>query len=204
MHVPCDLGSPLEVTWRVKEEVQYLLSISTCQLGFWYNSHIQFKAVRLVYAPQFLSRHNKDLDWWTLKPPQHVTALGSWTDCVVALKSRADRVIALRQISVTALFYLDNSRKIHLRGVRACRPKDAKRRAPQQAGEREKRALAPLFVFLSLGLSYVNWASHECCLFYLRFSLWSLDLPLFNFRGFFPSRSFSHHHSGLLFPILTT
>ena len=45
-----------------------------------------------------------------------------------------DRVIALRQISVTALFYLDNSRKIHLRGVRACRPTDAKRRAPQSAG----------------------------------------------------------------------
>ena len=50
-----------------------------------------------------LSRHNKDLEWPTLKPPQRVTALGSWTD----------RVIALRQISVTALFYLENSRKIH-------------------------------------------------------------------------------------------
>ena len=50
-----------------------------------------------------------------------------------------------------ALFYLDNSRKIHLRGARAHRPKDAKRRAPHRAGEREKkRALAPLFICFSV------------------------------------------------------
>ena len=58
-----------------------------------------------------------------------------------------DRVIALKQISVTALFYLEDSRRIHLRGVRARRSKDT-RRAPQRAGEREL-ALAPLFMFLS-------------------------------------------------------
>ena len=48
--------------------------------------------------------------------PRRVTALGSWTD----------RVIALRQISVTALIYLENSKRIHPQGVRACRPKEAK------------------------------------------------------------------------------
>ena len=32
----------------------------------------------------------------------------------------------------------------------------------------------------------------------------SFDLPLFYFRGLFSSLSFSHRHSGLLFPILTT
>ena len=32
----------------------------------------------------------------------------------------------------------------------------------------------------------------------------SFDLPLFYFHGLFPSLSFSHHHFGLLFPILTT
>ena len=38
------------------------------------------------------------------------------------------------------------------------------------------------YVFLlPLGLLYVNWASLECCLFYLRFSLQSLDLPLWTF-----------------------
>ena len=62
-----------------------------------------------------------------IKAPRCVTALGSWTD----------RVIALRQISVTAPFYLENGRKIHPRGVRARRSKDVKGRAPQRAGERE-------------------------------------------------------------------
>ena len=32
----------------------------------------------------------------------------------------------------------------------------------------------------------------------------SFDLPLFYFHELFPSLSFSHHHFGLLFPILTT
>ena len=32
--------------------------------------------------------------------------------------------------------------------------------------------------FLPLGLPYVNWASQEYCLFYLRSSLWSSDHPL--------------------------
>ena len=105
--------------------------------------------------------------------PRHITALRSWTD----------RVIALRQISVTALFYLENSKRIHPRGVRACWPKDTKRRewgsVPARGGKRES-ALAPLFIcfFLPLGLSYVNWASQECHLFYLKSSLWSSDLSL--------------------------
>ena len=47
-----------------------------------------------------------------------------------------DRVIALKQISVTALFYLEDSRKIHLSGVRARRSKEMRRRAPQSARER--------------------------------------------------------------------
>ena len=163
---------------------------------------------RRVYAPWLLTRHNKDLEWRTLKSPQHVTALESWTDHIIALRFRMDRVIALRQISVTALFYLEDSRKIHLRGVRACRSKDVREEHPsaRSGGWGGWRALWLLFlyVFLSLGLSYVNWASQECCLFYLRSSLRSSDLPLFYFRRLFLSLSFSHCHFGLLFPILPT
>lgn len=88
-----------------------------------------------------LSCHNKDLEWWILKPPRRITALRSWTDHVIALRSRTDHVISLRsvlQLHVTVLFYLDNSRKIHLWGMRAGRPKDTKRRAPQRAGLRER------------------------------------------------------------------
>ena len=107
------------------------------------------------------------------------------------------------QLSVTALFYLEDSRKTHLRGVRACRSKDARGRAPQRS-ERE-RALCLLFLLPSPpGLSCVNWASQECCLFYLRSSLRSSDLPFFSFPGLFSSLSFSHCHFGLLFRILTT
>ena len=59
--------------------------------------------------------------------------------------------------------------------------------APPRGGRRERERekgrrglwLLFLYVFLSLGLSYVNWAKQECCLLYLRFS----DLPLFYFRG---------------------
>ena len=60
---------------------------------------------------------------------------------VTALGSRTDHVIALRQISVTALFYLENSRRIHPGGVRACRPKDSKRTMPQRAGEMESETV---------------------------------------------------------------
>ena len=52
------------------------------------------------------------------------------------------------------------------------------------------------FFLLSLGLPYVNWASKECCFFYLRSLVWSSGLPLFYFHGLFPYLSFSHHHSG--------
>ena len=80
---------------------------------------------------------------------------------------------------------------------------------PTQKTRREEREtpgpLAPLFVcfFLPLGLPCVNWASQGSCLFYLRSSLRSLDLPLLYFRGLFPSLSFRHGPYGLLFPILT-
>ena len=40
-----------------------------------YKFHTNVDVTR-VYAPSFLSRHNKDLEWRTLKPPRRVT--GSW------------------------------------------------------------------------------------------------------------------------------
>ena len=58
-------------------------------------------------------------------------------------------------------------------------------------------------VSLPLGLPFANWASQECCLFYLKSSLRSSDLPLFYVCRLFLSLSFSHRHFGLLFPILT-
>ena len=105
-----------------------------------------------------------------------------------------DRVIALSQISVTALFYLEDSRKTHLRGVRACRFKIAKRRAPQHAGEKES-PLAPLFICLLLPpgpalckLGLVRSAALPEVLTPVFRP--SFDLPLFYFGGLFPSLSF--------------
>ena len=80
-----------------------------------------------------------------------------------------DRVIALRQISVTALFYLEDSRRIHPRSVRACQPKDLKRREWRSTLGRERgRAHAcgekeshSIFVCLSV----VNFFSSVNCLF---------------------------------------
>ena len=110
------------------------------------------------------------------------------------------------EFSVTALFYLEDNRKIHLQGVRACRCKDATRRVPQHVGERERekerervielthvwgrereRALCILFLYVSfspLGLPYANWAQSGLLL-YLKSSLRSSDLSLTFFCSIF-------------------
>ena len=117
-----------------------ILSVRVTYLCMWvFKSPLAtYRKCQASVCSSVLSHHSKDLEWWTLKPPRRVTALGSWTDHVIALRSRMDRVIALREISVTALFYLEDSRKIHLRGVRAHWFKDTKRRAPHHVGERER------------------------------------------------------------------
>ena len=67
--------------------------------------------------------------------------------------------------------------------TQGCDKKRVGERASVRWGERERKtvcALPSLFMFFCspLGLPYVNWASQECCLFYLRSSLRSSDLPL--------------------------
>ena len=151
-----------------------------------------------------LSHHNKDLEWRTLKPPQRVTALGSWTD------------------RVTALLYLEDSRKIHLRGVRACGSKDVKRRASHCVGvergrdrertyawQREREPFGSSFYMFSpspwacpmqIGLRQERsstWSPHPGP----RMFLWPSSAL---FSQAFPFLSFSHCHCGLLFPTLTT
>ena len=92
------------------------------------------------------------------------------------------------QLSVTALFYLEDSRKIHLQGVRACRSKDMRRRGPQRVGEIERElALAPQFMFISpwtcpvyigpaRNVVYFTWGPHSgpqtfFCSIFVGFSL---------------------------------
>jgi len=87
-----------------------------------------------------------------------------------------------------------------MEGGRKCETEiERKGRERKREGEKERErkgetsprhpALWLLFLcfFPPLGLTYVNWASQECCLFYLRSSLQSSDLPLFFFIRLFPS-----------------
>ena len=154
-----------------------------------------------------LSRHNKDLEWRTLKPPRRVTALRSWIDRVIALRSRMDRVMLLDksvlQLSVTALFYLEDSRKIHLWGEKARRSKDPGRRVPQRVGDRERElALAPLFICFSLPGPVLCKLGQPGVLFVLPEVLTPSSDLLFSFSRAFPCPVCSHRHFGLLFPVL--
>ena len=98
---------------------------------------------------------------------------------------------------MTALVYLEDSRPVHLPGMRACRSKDRKRRAPQCTGERAREHFGSSFYMLfsspwactmQIGLRQERcsiWSPHsvlgpsfDLSLLYLKSSLWSLDLPL--------------------------
>ena len=144
----------------MKSELEFahrLMMVSVCVLGLWtgtlncnlwgltHGAEVMpgIFPVRRVYAPWFCLVTTKIWSDGHLSP---------W--CITALGSRTNRVIALRQISVTALFYLEDSRRTHPQSVRACQPKDAKRRewrsAPAHGREREReRALWLLFVYVS-------------------------------------------------------
>ena len=116
--------------------------------------------VMRVYVPWFFVSSQQRFGAMDIKA---LGALGSWTN----------RATALRQISVTALFYLEDSRRESER--------ERERKERTQAGERVREKalwLLLLYAFSS------TWAcpmqiglSQECCLFCLKSSLWSLDLP---------------------------
>ena len=119
-----------------------------------------------------LSRFNKNLKWLT-----SIAALGRTN--VIALRWMS--VTVFERTNVTAQCYLESKGKYILEGMRACWPKrPEEKRGPQPNFD----SSFYMFFLLPLGLPYVNWASQECCLFYPRPSLWSLDLPLSIFMGF--------------------
>ena len=85
------------------------------------------------------------------------------------------------QFHVTAVLF-KKQRKIHPRGMRTGRPKRCKEKRSPQLNFGSSFYMF-FFFLLPLSLPCVNWASKEGCLFYLRFSLRSSDLPLFYFWG---------------------
>ena len=98
--------------------------------------HFYFDFVRQVYAPQFFVSSQQKVGETDIEAPS--VGHSSWVLDRPVLQLLNKSVL---QLSVTALFYLDGSWKTHLRGVRARRSKDGKRRAPHRAGERERREL---------------------------------------------------------------
>ena len=80
-----------------------------------------------------------------------------------------------------------------MRVCRRKRHKEERERDRERTGQ-ERDPTPPLafwllfldVFFLPLGLPNVNWASQECCLFYLRSSLQSSDLPLLQDKRAFP------------------
>ena len=137
-------------------------------------------------------------EWWGVLTDFFISRL-SWDQCVggvcnflgsvspqqkfevtdFSVTACVNSVIALGQTSViqphvTAQFHLESKGRCILEVWGHGDPKGAKRR------EAPGPLLTPPFMYSSppLGLPCVNWASQENCLFYLRSSLWSSDLPL--------------------------
>ena len=96
--------------------------------------------------------------------------------------------------SVTSTFYLEDSRR-----ERESETESEHALTRERERDREKALCLLFYMFFSSTWAYPMQIglSQECCLFCLKFSLWSLDLPL-------TFLVFSHHHFGLLFPILPT
>ena len=121
-------------------------------------SWVFFGSVTWVYVPRFFVSSQQRFGVTDIKAPSacHSSQVLD-RPCFTSQVSNGPLQLlekSVLQLNVTALFYLEDSRKIHLWGVRARRSKDTRRRVPQRAGERERKlALAPLFMFIS------PWAS---------------------------------------------
>ena len=105
--------------------------------------------VTRVYVPRFFVLSQQRFGVTDIKAPSACRSSQVLDRPYYSSQVWMDHVIALRQISVTALFYSEDSRKIHLRGVRAHRSKDT-RRAPQRTGEREWAGFgSSIYMFVS-------------------------------------------------------
>ena len=91
------------------------------------------------------------------------------------------------------------------------RETESKRSRQRESARERQRETWPFgfsfcifFLPTTPGLPYVNWASQECCLSYLRSSLQSSEFPLFYFRGLFLPCLLATAILDSFFPLLTT
>ena len=123
------------------------------------------RTVTRVYVPRFFVSSQQRFGATDIKALGASQLLGLGQTCATAL----------RQISVTALFYLEDSRRV----------REREREREKSARTRERESMRECFSSSFYMLFSSTWAcpvqiglSQECCLFCLKSSLWSLDLPL--------------------------
>ena len=104
---------------------------------------MNISGVKRVYVPQFFVSSQQRFGATDIKALD-ASALGSWTNCATAL----------RQISVTALFYLEDSRRVRERE----REKEKSARMRERESMRKRFGSSFYMFFLHLGLPYANWA----------------------------------------------
>ena len=102
--------------------------------------------VRRVYVPRFFVSSQQRCGVTAIKALR--ASLGSWTNCVTAL----------RQISATALFYLEDSRRVRERERESERERERSVRTREREFMRKRFGSSFYMFFLHLGLPYANWA----------------------------------------------
>ena len=135
-----------------------------------------------------LSRHNKDLERRTLKPSARYSSRVLDKPCYSSQANECYSSVLFRRQQETPSSKREGmpTQRREEKRVEECA--STWERVCQCAGEsvceREPFGSSFYMFFLPLGLPYANWASQECCLFYLRSSLWSSDLLCSIFMGF--------------------
>ena len=136
---------------------------------------------------------------WHHRVPQHTAVKESW-DLRVTVESSLRKNTGKLLVSGESLVLFSHSKDLKQQTTVTARsqlsfiwqakewgwgdPRDAKR-SKEKPSPSVQFWLLLLYVFSSPpDLHYVYWASQKGCLFYLRSSLWSSDLPLFYFQSF--------------------
>ena len=126
-----------------------------------------------------LSRHNKDLERWTLKPSARHGSRVLDKPCCSSWANQCCSSVFIYNIAGES-----KTRRKESGGVRGEGERERKRErvhvCTRERESKRKRFGSSFYMFFS-----PTWAcpmqiglSQECCLFCLKFSLWSSDLPL--------------------------
>ena len=167
------------------------------------------QTVTRVYVPRFFVSSQQRFGVTNIKAPSACHSSRGLDRLFIALRSRKDHVIALRQINVTAQCYRpilfrrqQENPSSRREGMLIQRHEE--KSAPACGREREL-ALAPLVICLSLPGPVRCKLGQPGVLFVLPEVLTPVRGPSFVlFSQAFLFLTISHRHSGLLFPILTT